>query len=133
MSMDEKILIMNIGFLFPKKSKNFVFSIKNNDLDFRIDHVYTFFLRWNPDRALDPSLDDSYPNNNTNTNLLSTSPHSQSKHNETSSAKGFVLLANDDPELTDDYILTKNKNNNSSKPRTSSSDGSGVEPKNNII
>lgn len=31
-----------------------------------------------------------------------------------STAKGFVLLANDDPELTDDYQLTQNKNNNSS-------------------
>ena len=36
-----------------------------------------------------------------------------------SSGKGFVLLANDDPELTDDYLRPrKNQNNSSSRGRT---------------
>jgi hypothetical protein len=88
------------------------------DLYYRIDNLYTFFLRWNPERALDPGSDGHYPEDS---NILSTPTNRHSpKHNENSSAKGFVLLANDDPELSDDYISPKNKNNNSSKSRASS-------------
>ncbi len=88
---------------------------------FRIDHLYTFFLHWSPERALDPFFDDNHSDDN---HILS---NTQSKHNEASPTKGFVLLANDDPELTDDY----NKNNNSSsKSRTSTTlSDSGIEPK----
>lgn len=93
----------------------------SNPLDFRVDHLYTFFLRWNPDRSSDPLLDDPYADENTlSTPTNRPLSNSSSKHNESPSAKGFVLLANDDPELADDYIRSKNKNNNSSKPRASS-------------
>lgn len=90
--------------------------------DCRVDHLYTFFLRWNPDRSQDPLLDDPYPDEN----ILSTPTNrplsnSSSKQNESPSAKGFVLLANDDPELTDD--CTRSKNNNSSKVRVPSDSG----------
>ena len=92
-----------------------------NSLDSRVDHLYTFFLRWNPDRSLDPLLDDPYSDENTlSTPTNRPLSNSSSKHNESSSAKGFVLLANDDPELADDYTRLKNKNNNSSKPLASS-------------
>ena len=62
----------------------------------RTDNLYTFFLRWNPERALDPLLDD--------TSLSSNLDHSSSNPTDQSSGGGFVLLANDDPELTDDYL-----------------------------
>ncbi|CAF1378998.1 unnamed protein product [Adineta steineri] len=88
----------------------------------KIDHLYAFFLRWSPERALDPYFDDDHPDNS-NTSLNQVNRHvsnSQSKQNEISSGKGFVLLANDDPELTDDYVSSNNKNNNSSKSHATS-------------
>jgi hypothetical protein len=111
---------MNIGFLFRKKSKHRILLeiLKYMICNFRVDHLYTFFLRWNPECASDPGSDSHYPEDS---NILSTPTNRPSpKHNEQSSAKGFVLLANDDPELSDDYISPKNKNNSSSKPRSSS-------------
>ena len=45
--------------------------------------------------------------------------HTQSKHTEISSGKGFVLLANDDPELSDDYVSPNIKNNKSYTSQTS--------------
>jgi hypothetical protein len=101
-------------------------------LYFRIDHLYAFFLRWNPEGASNSIFDDNRP---ADSHTLSTptnrpSPYSPSKHNEMSPGKGFVLLANDDPELTGDYSSTSNKNNNSSKNRTATtSSDSGIELK----
>jgi len=70
-------------------------------------------------------LNDDYPDNS-NTSLNRHASHTQSKHNDISSGKGFVLLANDDPELTDDdYLSTNNK---SSRTPTTSSD-SGMQTK----
>jgi len=100
-------------------------------LYFRIDHLYTFFLRWNPERALDPASDGHYPEDS-NT-LLTPTNRPSPKHSEPSSAKGFVLLANDDPELSDDYIAAKNKNTNSSKPRTPFDSGSAETKKQHYL
>ncbi len=87
----------------------------------RVDHLYAFFLRWSPERALDPSLNDDYPDNSNTSNRHAS--HTQSKHHEISSGKGFVLLANDDPELTDDDYLSTNNNSRSRTPTTSSDSG----------
>ncbi len=101
-------------------------------LNSRIDHLYTFFLRWNPEHSSDLFFDDNHSDdshilsNQTNRHLSNT----QSKYNEMSPGKGFVLLANDDPELTDDYKSANNKNNNSSKNRTATtSSNSGLDSK----
>ena len=56
---------------------------------FRIDHLYAFFLRWIPEYQSDPLTDD----------------HHQSPN------KGFVLLANKDPDLTDEYLRQTSKQN----------------------
>ena len=77
----------------------------------RSDHLYAFFLRWSPDRSLDP-LNDDEPKQ---------LPSSPTKTTDVSTAKGFVLLANDDPELTDDYKLKQNNNNNNVNNNSSSS------------
>jgi hypothetical protein len=69
-------------------------------------------------------LDDDYPdnsNNHSNRNLS----HNQSKYNEISSGKGFVLLANDDPELTDDYVSPNKNNSLQSQSSTISTDSDG--------
>jgi hypothetical protein len=57
----------------------------------RIDHLHSFFLRWTPERQSDPLIDDEDENQALNLN-------SSKYHDRT--PKGFVLLANDDPELT---------------------------------
>lgn len=86
-----------------------------------MDHLYAFFLRWTPDRSGDSVTDGSPMDTNSSSNpgncRLSSS---QSKPNENSTPQGFVLLANDDPELTDDYLSSKNK----TKPTTTPSDPS---------
>ena len=69
---------------------------------FRTDQLYKFFLRWTPERELDPLIDDEEPQINPD----------QTKHNDQTPNKGFVLLATDDPQLTGDYIPTKNKKKN---------------------
>jgi hypothetical protein len=63
--------------------------------------LYKFFLHWRPERQLDPLIDDE----DLQTNL------DESKYNDNSTNKGFVLLATDDPQLTDDYIPTKKTKN----------------------
>lgn len=99
---------------------------------FRIDHLYAFFLRWTPDRAADPSFDD-YQSDNSYTTSSQTPrhlSHTPLKHNEISPGKGFVLLTNDDPELTDDFMSSNNKSNNSSKSGTGTpSSDSGIDTK----
>lgn len=110
--MERKILNMNIGFRCLKRSKKkafhfFLSFLLSMTSIFRIDHLYAFFLRWTPDRTSDPTHDDNHSDH-----LLT---HTLLKYNELSPSKGFVLLANDDPELSDDYISS---NNNSSKTRT---------------
>jgi len=77
---------VNIGFLYQKK---------------KTDHLYSFFLRWTPEREKDSLIDD---NDNQPTNINQSSPN-----------KGFVLLANDDPELTDNYLTTKKRQINKKK------------------
>jgi hypothetical protein len=61
---------------------------------FRIDHLYSFFLLWTPENGLDP---------------LITEKENQLKSNHDNSNKGFVLLATDDPELADNYLIMKNQ------------------------
>ncbi|CAF0893615.1 unnamed protein product [Adineta ricciae] len=63
----------------------------------KIDQLYRFFLRWKPEYEFDALHDDEPQSSNTE----------QSKQTHHSSNKGFVLLANDDPELCDDYIASK--------------------------
>ncbi|CAF3792758.1 unnamed protein product, partial [Rotaria magnacalcarata] len=85
-----------------------------------IDHLYAFFLRWSPERAIDSLSDDSHFDNRISLNQTNRySSRTQSKQNVISSAQGFVLLANDDPELTDDYLLSNDKNKNTSNSQTS--------------
>ncbi len=75
---------------------------------FRSEQLYKFFLRWTPERELDPLIDDEEPQINID----------QTKHNDKAPNKGFVLLATDDPELTSDYISTKNTKNNQQQQKT---------------
>ncbi len=79
--------------------------------------MYAFFLRWNPERAADPlGGDDLSPRNDS----FLGGDRSSSKHDEIPPTKGFVLLATDDPELSDDYRST-NKNDNSTRSTTTTS------------
>ncbi|UJR14093.1 hypothetical protein I4U23_001089 [Adineta vaga] len=97
----------------------------------KIDHLYAFFLRWSPERALDPYYNNDYPDNS-NTSLNQGNRHAssnQSKHTEPTSGKGFVLLANDDPELTGDYLSVQNNNSSRDRTATNSSDSSGNDTK----
>ncbi|CAF1235444.1 unnamed protein product [Adineta ricciae] len=97
----------------------------------KIDHLYAFFLRWSPERALDPYCNDDYPDNS-NTSVDQGSRHAfsnQSKHGEISSNKGFVLLANDDPELSGDYSSPQNNNSSKSGTQISPSDQGANETK----
>jgi len=61
----------------------------------RIDHLYSFFLRWTPEHELHPLIDDEQ-----------LSVINQIKHNDKYSNKGFVLLDDDQLELSDDQQKT---------------------------
>lgn len=67
-------------------------------LIFRTDSLYSFFLHWTPERALDPLIDDEKPSLNIN----------QSKSTNESNKKGFVVLSDEDDQLKEDYIKSKN-------------------------
>ncbi len=69
---------------------------------FRIDHLYAFFLRWTPERELDPLIDDDDDNHPVQSTTIN-----QTKPNDNTPNRGFVLLVTDDPELTDNYETTK--------------------------
>ncbi|CAF0829258.1 unnamed protein product [Adineta steineri] len=65
----------------------------------KIDELYVFFLRWTPEHESNPLTDeDQQPPN-----------LEQLKQNDKSGNKGFVLLANDDPELNDNNSKSKNQ------------------------
>jgi hypothetical protein len=89
-----------IYFSYCKISVSYSFSFSSNSI-FRSNQLYKFFLHWRPERQLDPLIDDE----DLQTNL------DESKYNDNSTNKGFVLLATDDPQLTDDYIPTKKTKN----------------------
>lgn len=61
---------------------------------FRTDSLHHFFLRWAPEHHGDLAFDDA-------DQRPTTEPPSPN-HKESHFGQGFVLLANDDPELTGD-------------------------------
>ena len=61
---------------------------------FRTDSLHYFFLRWTPEHHADLTLDDA--------DQRPTAEPPSPKHKESNFGQGFVLLANDDPELTGD-------------------------------
>ncbi|CAF3957022.1 unnamed protein product [Rotaria sp. Silwood2] len=63
--------------------------------------LYSFFLRWTPERALDPLIDDDKPLSNIHPTIS----------NNQSPNKGFVLFTGDDPQLPNDYANCENLNN----------------------
>ncbi|CAF4662254.1 unnamed protein product [Rotaria sp. Silwood1] len=63
--------------------------------------LHSFFLRWTPERALDPLIDDDKQPLDIH----------QINSNNQSSSKGFVLLTDDNPQLTTDYSTCQNVRN----------------------
>ncbi|CAF2985343.1 unnamed protein product [Rotaria sp. Silwood2] len=127
-SVQERLNKKHVDYIYGKKEleHEYWFSVPKE----RIDHLYAFFLRWSPERSADSLSDDNHPDNN-NTSFNQTnrrSSNTQLKNNEISSVQGFVLLANDDPELTDDYLYANNKNNTTSSKNATSID-SGTQQK----
>lgn len=61
---------------------------------FRSESVYNFFLRWTPERQFNALFDEN---------------ESNVVHSDHPTCQGFVRLANDDPELTDDYQSSTEK------------------------
>ncbi|CAF0960335.1 unnamed protein product [Rotaria sordida] len=111
-SVQDRLNRKSIDYVYGKKQLDheYWFSVPKE----KIDHIYAFFLRWSPDHSTDLlSHDNHFDNNNTTTfnQIHRRSSYTQIKQNEISSGQGFVLLANDDPELTDDYLYTNQKNN----------------------
>ncbi|CAF3433047.1 unnamed protein product [Rotaria socialis] len=117
LSIQDKNDRTSIDYVYGKKEleHEYWFSVPKE----KIDHLYAFFLRWSPERAICSLSDDSHSDNNISLNQANRySSRTQSKQNVISSAQGFVLLANDDPELTDDYLLSNDKNKNTSNSQT---------------
>jgi len=56
--------------------------------------LYSFFLRWTPEREFDPLIDDA----DELTKIRQRNP---------TSSKGFVLLGNEDPDLLEKYSNKK--------------------------
>ena len=89
----------------------------------RIGHLHAFFLRWTPEREPESSSksDQSVTTSISSNQITRTPSHNQAKPKETPSAKGFVLLNNDDSESTEDYLATENKTTPTTRSRTPTS------------
>lgn len=89
----------------------------------RIGHLHAFFLRWTPEREPESSSKSDQPvTTSISLNQIPRTPsHNQAKPKETPSAKGFVLLSNDDSESTEDYLAAENKTTPITRSRTPTS------------
>lgn len=68
---------------------------------FRVDQLHSFFLRWTPERELDPLVDDD--------NQI------PSREKDTTSQRGFLLVT-DDSEASNEYEPTKDSEKTQEKP-----------------
>ena len=77
----------------------------------RIDHLYAFFLLWNPKHASDSVFHDNHSEGNKNSSSqVHRPPYRMQFKPKESSSQGFVLLKTDDPELANDYSCSDNEN-----------------------
>lgn len=87
-----------------RQRTEFISQHHNHFLYFRTEKIYNFFLRWTPERQFNALIDDD---DNIVTNA-----------SDQPTCQGFVRLANDDPELNDDYDHSSEKNDDKSKKKS---------------